>query len=303
MQEYRITVQKEDALKRLDIILLLAGQAKGAGLSRTVLQRIIKEGQVSVNGVKLIKPHHKVREADVITLLYQEKQKMLILPEDITLDIVYEDKDLAVINKPSGLVVHPAPGNYAHTLVNALLYHYKKLSDINPQRPGIVHRLDKDTSGLIVIAKNNKTHLDLARQFAEHSIKRKYIAVVKGKMEYDENIIEIPIGRHPTRWKDMSAGFGKNPRFAKTYYRTLKRGRDCSLLQIEPFTGRTHQIRVHLDYLGHPVLGDSKYGKGNDFKRLALHAIYLGFIHPVSKKFMEFDSSLPHEFKHLVKSS
>jgi 23S rRNA pseudouridine1911/1915/1917 synthase len=199
-------------------------------------------------------------------------------------------------------VVHPAPGNYAHTLVNALLYHFKNLSDINAQRPGIVHRLDKETSGLLVIAKNNQAHLGLSKQFSQHSIKRKYIALVKGKMEFDENIVDLPIGRHPHKRKEMSVGFGKNAKSARTYYRTLKRTEHFSLLELEPFTGRTHQLRVHLAFLGHPILGDTKYAKNNEFVRLALHAKYLGFMHPATGKFIEFFCDIPKEFTEFIHS-
>ncbi|MDI6606110.1 MAG: RluA family pseudouridine synthase, partial [Candidatus Omnitrophota bacterium] len=164
--------------------------------------------------------------------------------------------------------------------------------------PGVVHRLDKETSGLLVIAKNNFTHLALAKQFARHSIKRKYIAVVKGRVEFDENVIELPIGRHPLKRKNMSVGFGKKTKPAMTKYRTLKRGAESSLLGLEPFTGRTHQLRVHLAFIGHPILGDDKYGKSNHaFSRMALHAQSIGFIHPRTKKFMEFSSEVPKEFE------
>jgi 23S rRNA pseudouridine1911/1915/1917 synthase len=198
-------------------------------------------------------------------------------------------------------VVHPAPGNYEHTLVNALMHRFKKLSDINPERPGIVHRLDKETSGIIVVAKNNPAHLNLVKQFADHSIKRIYVALVKGKVEYNENIIEMPIGRHPLKRENMSVGFTKSTRYAKTFYRTLKRTPLWSLVELEPFTGRTHQLRVHLAYIGHPILGDSKYGKQNEFVRMALHARYLGFIHPASGKFVEFESPMPKEFSDFIK--
>jgi 23S rRNA pseudouridine1911/1915/1917 synthase len=198
--------------------------------------------------------------------------------------------------------VHPAPGNYEHTLVNALLYHFKQLSNINPLRPGIVHRLDKETSGLLVIAKNNAAHLALAAQFAKHSIKRKYIAVVRGRVEFDENVIELPIVRHPVKRENMSVGFGKNSKYAKTYYRTLKRGDDFSLLELEPFTGRTHQLRVHLAFLGHPILGDTKYARYDNFKRLALHAQSIGFMHPRSAKFVEFSCKPPKEFMQFIKN-
>jgi 23S rRNA pseudouridine1911/1915/1917 synthase len=164
-----------------------------------------------------------------------------------------------------------------------------------------VHRLDKDTSGLLVIAKNNFSHLALGEQFAKHSIERKYLAIVKGRVEFDEDIIELPIGRHPIKRKDMSVGFGEKTKYAKTYYRTLKRSVGFSLLELKPFTGRTHQLRVHLSFLGHPILGDTKYGKNNKFKRLCLHAKSIGFIHPRTGKFMRFDSEVPREFKEFVK--
>jgi 23S rRNA pseudouridine1911/1915/1917 synthase len=206
-----------------------------------------------------------------------------------------------VINKPTGLVVHPAPGNYQHTLVNALLYHFKELSSINPLRPGIVHRLDKDTSGLMLIAKNNPAHLNLAEQFSRHSIRRKYLALVNGRVEFDEDIIELPIGRHPTKRKCMSVGFGAKTRYAKTLYRTLKRTDRVSLLELEPFTGRTHQLRVHLAQINHPILGDVKYGRNNPALRLALHAFYIGFLHPVTGKFLEFSTPAPKEFADFMK--
>jgi 23S rRNA pseudouridine1911/1915/1917 synthase len=266
------------------------------GLSRTSIQDLISKGRITVNGSCDIKPHYKVRKTDKIKIVPEDKVKSAINAEEIPLEVVYEDDDLAIINKPVGLVVHPAPGNYQHTLVNALLARFKNLSDINPQRPGIVHRLDKDTSGILVIAKNNSAHLKLSAQFADHSIKRKYVAIVKGKMEFDENIIEAPIARDAFRRESMSVNFSDKARYAKTYYRTLKRAGDCSLLQLEPFTGRTHQLRVHLAFIGHPILGDKKYGKNDEFSRLALHAQSLGFRHPTTGKFVEFSSSLPQEF-------
>jgi len=254
-----------------------------------------------LGGLKVTKPHHKVKLNDEFKITIEDKKTYALNAENISLDVVYEDRDLAIINKPQGLVVHPAPGNFEHTLVNALLYHFKNLSDINPQRPGIVHRLDKETSGLLVIAKNNFTHLGLAKQFAKHSIKRKYIAVVKGKMEFNENIIELPIGRHPVKRKSMAVGFSDKSKYAKTFYRTLMRTNDCSLLELEPFTGRTHQLRVHLAFIGHPILGDTKYGKNDKFDRMYLHAKSLGFIHPRAKKFMEFSCDIPKEFTQIVK--
>jgi len=296
MREYLIKVSNDTKGSRLDLLISAFSKVHSLGLSRTSIQELISKDRITVNGSSDIKPHYKVRKNDEVRVRPEEKIKSGIKPEDIPLDIVYEDKDLAIINKPIGLVVHPAPGNREHTLVNALLSHFKELSDINPQRPGIVHRLDKDTSGILVIAKNNASHLKLAEQFADHSIKRKYVAIVKGKMEFDENLIEAPIARHVTRRENMTIDYSEKSRYAKTYYRTLKRFSDYSLLSLEPFTGRTHQLRVHLAFIGHPILGDKKYGNKNSFSRLALHAQSLGFIHPTTGKFVEFNSSLPQEF-------
>ncbi len=300
MQEYVLKVSAQDANMRLDLFLIEFSKKNNLGLSRTFVQKLISDGKVTVSSANLAKPHFKVRAGDEIRVCIEDKKPSILKAEEIPLDIVYEDEDLAIINKYSGIVVHPAPGNYEHTLVNALLYRFKKLSDINPHRPGIVHRLDKGTSGLLVVAKNNVAHLALAKQFAKHSIKRKYTALVKGKMEFDENIIELPIGRHPYKRKNMSVGCGKKTKYAKTYYHTLKRGEDFSLLELEPFTGRTHQLRVHLAFLGHPILGDTKYGKNNEFSRLALHAKYIGFVHPRTGKFVEFSCEIPSEFSEFI---
>jgi 23S rRNA pseudouridine1911/1915/1917 synthase len=297
MSQYVLKVSCQQAGMRLDVFLTQFSNNNNLGLSRSFIKKLIREGNVLIPEVTgQLKPHYKVKRDDTLKVIIEEKKPSILKAEKIALDIVYEDEDLAIINKPAGLVVHPAAGSYEHTLVNALLYHFKNLSDINPQRPGIVHRLDKETSGLLVIAKNNATHLALSKQFATHSIKRKYIAVVKGKMEFDENVVELPIGRHSVKRKNMSVSFGQNSKYAKTYYRTLKRTKDFSLLELEPFTGRTHQLRVHLAFLGHPILGDDKYGKNNEFKRLCLHAKSIGFIHPRSGNFIEFSSDIPKEF-------
>lgn len=301
MKEFVFKVSEQDTGKRLDLVLAEISRKDNLGLSRSLIQQLIREGKVSLSGRVVTTAHHKVKAGDEVSFSAKEQESAGLLAENIPLDIVYEDEYLAVINKPPGLVVHPAPGNYAHTLVNALLYRFKKLSSINPQRPGIVHRLDKETSGLLVVAKDNQAHLVLARQFAKHTIKRRYVALVKGRVEFDEGIIEIPIGRHPIRRKDMAAGFGAKTKYAKTYYRTIKRGTAYSLLELEPYTGRTHQLRVHLAFLGHPILGDEKYGRDAAFSRLALHAEYLRFTHPVTGKFMEFSSDVPKEFRELIK--
>jgi 23S rRNA pseudouridine1911/1915/1917 synthase len=301
MPEYRLNALVSDLGKRLDVVLSDFAQAHRLGLSRTHIQKLILEGNITVKAVNDLKPHYKIKADDEIMIRIENKKPQAVRAENIPLEIIYEDGDVAVVNKPAGLVVHPAPGNYEHTLANALLYRFPALSDINPLRPGIVHRLDKDTSGLLVVAKNNTAHLALAKQFARHSIKRNYVALVKGKVEFDENIIEMPIARHPRARKKMAVGFGENSKYARTYYRTLKRSDACSLLQLEPFTGRTHQLRVHLAFLGHPILGDTTYGKNNEFPRLALHANHLGFIHPSSGKFIEFSCEIPSEFMKVFK--
>jgi 23S rRNA pseudouridine1911/1915/1917 synthase len=303
MNEHSFTASSDESGKRLDILLSNFSKNNRLGLSRVFIKGLILSGKVYVKGEAVTKPHHKVKGGDDIKFSFADKVKNTLKAEDISLNIVYEDEDLAVIDKPSGMVVHPAPGNYEHTLVNALKNVLKSLSDINPDRPGIVHRLDKETSGLLVIAKNNASHLDLARQFAEHSVKKEYLAIVKGKVEFDENVIEASIARHATKRKSMAVNFSDQAKEAKTYYRTLKRTKDFSLLELRPYTGRTHQLRVHLDFIGHPILGDDKYGKDNKFSRLALHAKRLGFMHPRTGKFMEFNSPTPKEFNDFLNKS
>jgi len=291
----------EDASGRIDRFLMEFSAASGLGLSRTEIQECIASGQVTVNGTIVQKASSRVSANQHIVFEQAERKgPSALIAEDIPLDVVYEDRDLAVINKPPGLVVHPAPGNAAHTMVHAMLHRFKDLSDINPQRPGIVHRLDKETSGLLVIAKNNTAHHALAQQFADHSIKRKYVAVVKGRVEYEENVIELSIGRHPVRREHMAVHSGINARYAKTRYRTLKRAGKVSLLELEPYTGRTHQLRVHCAYIGHPIMGDVKYGKQAPFPRMALHARYIGFVHPSTGKFVEFETPIPEEFLNAV---
>lgn len=298
--QYALKVPSEDAGKRLDVFLMDFSRAHGLGLSRTFIQKLIARGSVRVAGSTLLKPHQKIKAGEDVEIVAEKPEECLLLPEEIPLEVVYEDEDVAVVNKQAGLVVHPAPGNQTHTLVNALLYRFKKLSDVDPQRPGIVHRLDKETSGLMAVAKNNEAHLALREQFSSHSVRRTYVAIVRGEVAFDEDVVEMPIQRHPYRRKSMSVGFGPDSRYARTLYRTLKRTRCFSLMELVPFTGRTHQIRVHLAFLGHPILGDEKYGKNNEFPRLALHAKSLGFEHPRTGRPMDFDSELPPEFKEFI---
>ena len=304
MNIYTIIVEPCDSGRRLDRFLMDFATLSNLGLSRTAIQNLMALNFVTVNGRPVTKTNHKVVPGQQITLeVGDPKVAPALVAENIPLEVVYEDDDLAIVNKPGGLVVHPAPGNALHTLVQALMHRFKTLSDVNPLRPGIVHRLDKETSGLMVIAKNNKAHHALAKQFADHTMKKKYVALVKGKVEYDENIIDLSIGRHPTKREHMAVGTGVNARFAKTHYRTLKRTDKLSLLELEPYTGRTHQLRVHLSYIGHPIMGDSKYGKQVAFPRMALHAKYLGFIHPSSGEFVEFETKIPKVFTGALKGT
>jgi len=291
---YNFTVSQEDLGKRID--LFLTDKLKDSH-SRTFIQRLILNKDILLNS-QPVKPKHKLNLGDDIQVTVPESAAQQINPEDIKLKVIYEDEDILVMDKPSGLVVHPGAGNLCGTLVNALAAHTKNLSDVNPQRPGIVHRLDKETSGVMVVAKNNPAHLRLVRQFSTHRIKRKYIAIVKGKVECDEGIIDLPIGRHKRDFKRQAVSF-VNSRPAITNYKVLRRFGDyATLLELSPQTGRTHQLRVHLAHLGHPILGDSKYGTTAqpDFSRLALHALELGFSHPQTKKFLSFTSELPAEF-------
>ncbi len=279
-------------------------------ISRSRIQRLIKAGNVVVNQ-KPAKAHYKVRENDILLIdIPESPPRPEVLPEKIPLDIVFEDEDLLVVNKPAGMITHPAQARYSHTLVNALLNYGCPLSTINgPLRPGIVHRLDKDTTGLLVVAKNDFTHQNLARQFYRHTVKRKYIALVKGKVAEKVGSIDLPIARHAKNRQKMAVSFvsvhsayGKKGRPALTRYRVLKEYKDVSLLQLSPHTGRTHQLRVHLKFCGHPILGDARYGKASDFGRLALHATVLGFVHPRTGKFVEFQSDVPGCFKSFLKS-
>ena len=277
---------------RLDSFL--ASQLKD--YSRTHLKNLINSGNVLVNN-KNVKPHYTLRKDDEVSISFPDKVESSLLGEDIPLDIIYEDKDVIVLNKPAGLVVHPGAGNDKSTLVNALLNHTKDLSDINPERPGIVHRLDMETSGVMVVAKNNFTHLELAKQFKDHSIKRRYIALVKGLIDFKEGIVDVPIDRHPVNRQKMLVRFSPEARTAETYYRVIKKFDDFTLVELLPKTGRTHQLRVHMAHLKHPIMGDSKYGNKHNFSRLALHAKDLGFFHPGKEKFVEFSSELPKEMK------
>lgn len=273
-----------------------------AQLTRSAVQNLILQGSVLADG-KPIAKNCKLRGGEKLTVEIPDPQPLDVQPENIPLDIVYEDDDLLVVNKPKGMVVHPAHGNHNGTLVNALLYHCgESLSGINGViRPGIVHRIDKNTSGLLIVAKNDAAHLGLAEQIKAHSFTREYEAVAVGYFKETEETIDAPIGRHKTDRKKMCVTT-ENSRNAVTHYSVIKQYGGYAHLRLRLETGRTHQIRVHLAYLGHPVLGDDVYGK--PYKGLdgqCLHARKVGFIHPKTKKYMEFSSELPEYFQAVLR--
>lgn len=273
-------------------------------LSRSYIQRLLKEGAVMVNG-NAVKSSYKINAGDEILVYIPDPEPMDILPEDIPLDILYEDGDILVINKPKGMVVHPSPGHYSHTLVNAVLYHCGgRLSGINGVlRPGIVHRIDMDTTGSLLICKNDRAHQILADELKAHNITRRYHAVVHGNLKEDTGTVNAPIGRHPIDRKKMSTK-APNGRAAVTHYRVLERFGNYTYIECELETGRTHQIRVHMASIGHPILGDAVYGPAKCPFKLegqTLHAKILGIVHPTNGKYMEFDAPLPEYFETLLK--
>ena len=294
-------IEKEDASKRLDVFL----SEKIEDATRSYIKTLIDDGKITVNLAK-VKAGYKLKIGDSIDVEIVEKKPENIVAEDIPLDIVYEDEDIIIVNKPKGMVVHPANGNYTGTMVNSLMNSHKdNLSSINGViRPGIVHRIDKDTSGILVVAKNDNAHKKLSEQFKIHSIKRKYIALVKGIIKEDKLTIDRPIGRSIKDRKKMAVT-EKNSRRAITHISVLKRfySSNVTLIEAELETGRTHQIRVHMAYLHHPLVGDEVYGKKDSKFKVngqMLHAKYLGFIHPTSGKFVEFDSPLPEYFSSIL---
>ena len=294
-------IVNESENKRLDIYLAEILKEK----TRSYIKNLIDEEKILVNGKK-VKAGYILKKDDKIFLEDIEEKVLEVKPEDIKLDIVYEDDDIIIVNKEKGMVVHPANGNYSGTLVNSLMYSHKdNLSSINGViRPGIVHRIDKDTSGIIVIAKNDNAHKKLSSQFKVHSIKREYVAIVKGIIKEDEFDINLPIGRN-TKDRLKMAVTSKNSKEAKTHVKVLERFYNSNLTYIllTLYTGRTHQIRVHMSYLGYPLLGDDVYGKGENkfgIKGQTLHAKTLGIIHPTTNEYVEFTSDVPKYFKDVL---
>ncbi|WP_082311164.1 RluA family pseudouridine synthase [Paenibacillus sp. FJAT-27812] len=272
-----------------------------AAVSRTQVQEWIKAGAVLVDG-KVAKANVKVMEGNQVVLTIPEPEEAAIIAENIPLEVVYEDSDLIVINKKRGMVVHPAPGHSSGTLVNALMYHCKDLSGINGLiRPGIVHRIDKDTTGLLMAAKNDLAHISLAEQLKEHTVTRKYIALVHGNLQHDQGTIDAPIGRDLNDRKLFTVT-ERNSRHAVTHFHVLERLGDYTVVELQLETGRTHQIRVHMKYIGHPLAGDPVYGRNKTvaLKGQALHAALLGFTHPRSGERLEFEMPLPADFEFVL---
>jgi 23S rRNA pseudouridine1911/1915/1917 synthase len=297
MDTFEFNVDESSVGTRLDVFISTKFEDK----SRSYIQGIIEGETVTVNG-KCRKSNYKMKLGDTITLLIPEPIELNVKAEEIPLDVIYEDSDVIVINKPQDMVVHPAPGNYSGTLVNALLHHCKDLSGINGiVRPGIVHRIDKDTSGVLVVAKNDNAHNCLAMQLKDHSMTRSYLALVEGIIKSDEGTIDEPIGRHPI--DRIKMGIVKNGKKAVTHFKVIERFEGYTLVECNLETGRTHQIRVHMAKIGHPLVGDLIYGYKKqrfNLKGQALHAKKLGFIHPSTNEYMEFVSPLPDYFENLM---
>lgn len=272
-------------------------------LSRSYIQKIIKDGKAYINDA-VVKANYKVKVDDKVQFEIPDCEEPDIPPQDIPLDILYEDKDILIVNKPKDMVVHPAPGHYEGTLVNAIMFHCKdELSGINGVlRPGIVHRIDKDTTGSIIICKNDEAHRKIAQQLKEHSITRKYRAIVYGRIMEEEGTVNAPIGRHPTDRKKMAIN-EKNGKPAVTHYKVLERFDKYTYIECQLETGRTHQIRVHMTSIGHPLLGDEVYGNAKCPFKLegqTLHAMTIGFIHPTTGEYVEYEAPLPEYFEHLL---
>ena len=289
-------IKVEESNVRLDQYL-----TKKLDYSRSKVEKLIKEKNILVNN-KETKKSYILKENDIINIKEIDEEEINIEPEKMDLDIVYEDDDVIVVNKENGVVVHPAPGNYKHTLVNGLMYH-SKLSSINGEfRPGIVHRIDAYTTGLLMVAKNDKAHIDLAKQLEEKTTHRKYIALVWGVINTDTGTIDAPIGRDINDRKKMAVT-DINSKDAITHFKVLERYSNETLIELELETGRTHQIRVHMNYIGYPIVNDPVYGKRKiiDNTGQCLHAKELGFVHPTTKKYMEFTSELPECFLNILR--
>ena len=300
MTAYTLTTELCDEGLRLDRFL----SEELEDHSRSFLQKLIKEGLVTVDG-KPVKANYRLSAGQQVSVQVREPEEVNIEPQEMPLDILYEDGDVCIVNKPKGIVVHPAAGHYRDTLVNGIMYHCQdSLSGINGSlRPGIVHRIDKDTTGALIICKNDKAHSCIAEQLKEHSITRRYRAIIIGNLSEDEGTVDAPIGRHPTQRKKMAVNRNNGKR-AVTHYRVLARFRGYTYIECRLETGRTHQIRVHMASIGHPLLGDTVYGPVKQaypsLEGQTLHAMVIGFVHPTTGAYMEFEAPLPAYFAELL---
>lgn len=306
-REFEYIISSEQKGRRLDQFLSSIAELN---LSRSQIKKLTEDEFVTVNK-RLSKPSYKVKLDDRIKVIIPPPRELEVMPENISLDVAYEDDDLIVVDKPKGMVVHPAPGNYTGTLVNALLYHCKSLASLGaPLRPGIVHRLDKDTSGLLVVAKNDSAYQSLAKQIKNRTVEKTYVALVHGVIKNNEGVIEARMGRHPVHRKKMAVierpktkDQRLKTREAITYYKVLERFKNYTLVEVKIKTGRTHQIRVHMSHIGHPVAGDKTYGKKKEELAVSgqlLHAARLGFIHPGTGKYLEFEAEMPEEMRNTI---
>ncbi len=299
MDEFRFQITEEYEGERIDKCMAMLIDT----LSRSYIQKLIRDGQVLVDG-RPVKSSYPVQADEEVAFTLPPSREPDIRPENIPLDILYEDGDLLVVNKPKGMVVHPAPGHYSGTLVNGIMYHCgSELSGINGvMRPGIVHRIDRDTTGSLIICKNDKAHNSIAAQLKAHSITRRYRAICYGVLKEEERIIDRPIGRHPADRKKMAVR--ENGKHAVTHYRVLQRFQEYTYIECELETGRTHQIRVHMASIGHPLLGDEVYAPGRkcpfSLQGQTLHAMIIGFIHPSTEEYVEVEAPLPEYFAHLL---
>jgi len=301
MEELKYSVAADEAGVRLDKYIALK---LGDDYSRMYVKTLMQKGSILVNGQK-VKHHYSVFYGDDVSVSVDEEflAEVNVSPENIPIDIIYEDECLIIVDKASGMVVHPGAGNKTGTLVNAVLYHCGKLPETDDKvRPGVVHRLDKETSGIIVVAKNARALRSLGKQFQNRTVKKQYLALVRGVVEMDNGIVDVPLGRHSFDRKKMAVKI-ETGRSAKTIYHVKKRFKNFTFVELELETGRTHQIRVHMKYLGHPVLGDTVYGTKHEINRVALHAHRIRFTHPVEGKTVEFCSPMPKDMEEVIENA
>ena len=300
-RSFEIIISDSDAGKRLDVVI----PGHIIDISRNYIQKLIEEGNIQVNDKVVKIKKYQVVLGDIIIIDIPESKPLEVIGSDIPINIVYEDEDLIIVDKPKGMVVHPSTGNYTGTLVNAILFHCHDLSGINGvERPGIVHRIDKETSGLLMIAKNDNAHRSLAKQLKEHTINREYRAIVFGNIKEDSGTLSYPIGRDPNNRLKMKV-IKENSKDATTHYEVIERFGNYTYIKFKLETGRTHQIRVHMSHINHAIIGDKVYGPEKNIfglKSQLLHAKKLGFIHPTKNEYMEFESELPNEFQEILDS-